>query len=274
MPVRARLLVLVGLIALVASGCRVDARLDLVARDDGSGTISVTVDVDAEVVALVPGLAEDLQVADLLESGWTIEGPTQINSGGLRVVLRFEFESPAEANIALAQVNGPNGPLLAPTLKRTVEGRAVATTFDASLQFVGGIEAFSDAELSELIGTAPWSLTAGKYGVDPMQSVSFVVRAELPGEIRKTTGTEAEGGVVWTATLDGSAQTIVLGTVDSKVDGGVWNTVATIVGFVLGGWLVLMGLLIVIVMFARRRRGVSGRDPIRRRPTRRTTPDA
>lgn len=268
---RARLLLLVGLVAFVATGCRVDAKLDLLARDDGSGTISVTVDVDAEAVALVPGLAEDLEISDLIEGGWTVEGPTQVNNGGLRVVLRYEFESPAEANMALSLVNGPNGPLLTPNLKRTIEGRDVATTFDAGLQFVGGIEAFSDAELSDLLGTAPWSLTAGKYGVDPLQSVSFVVRAELPGEIRKTTGTEADGGVVWTATTDGSAQSIVLGTVDSKVDGGVWNTIATIVGFVLGGWLVLMGLLILSVMFARRRRGVTTREPSRR-PTRRTTP--
>jgi hypothetical protein len=75
------------------------------------------------------------------------------------------------------------------------------------------------------------------------------------------------------APLDGTAQTVVLGTVDTKVDGGVWKTVATIVGVVLGIWLVLMGLLIGLVMFARRRRGVSRQTPIRRRPPR-ATPDA
>ena len=54
--------------------------------------------------------------------------------------------------------------------------REVATTFDAALQFVGGIEAFSDAELSKLIGRAPWATTAEKLGVDPMQSVSFTAQ--------------------------------------------------------------------------------------------------
>lgn len=265
---RARLIAVVVAAMVVLSGCRVDIKLEVDADDDGTGTIAVTVDLDNRAVALVPGLAEDLRLDDLLSSGWAVEGPTQINNGGLRVLLTYDFESPAEANGALAQINGPNGPLLAPSLKRTVSGREVATTFDATLQFVGGIEAFSDAELSALIGRAPWATTAEKLGVDPMQSVSFTVVSRLPGEIRKTTGTSAEGGVAWSAPLDGTAQTVVLGTVDTKVDGGFWKTTSTIAGVVFGGWLIVMGIVILLVMYARRRRGVAA--PIRRSSERRT----
>lgn len=272
MLARARVVLVVAL-TLVLAACRVDVKVQIDADDDGSGRIAVTIDLDSDLVSAVPGLIGDLRVEDLLASGWLVEGPTQVNNGGVRVVLSYDFESPDEATRALQQINGPNGPLLDPVLKRTVDGRDVATTFDATLQFVGGIEAFSDPELSSLIGAAPWQSTATKLGVDPMQSVSFTVLARLPGEIRKSTGTEAEGGVVWAAPLDGSSQTVVLGTVETKVDGGVWKTIATIVGVVLGAWLVLMGLLILVVMFARRRRGVSGRAPVRRRPSR-DTPDA
>ena len=127
-------------------------------------------DLDAEAVTLVPGLAEDLRIDDLISSGWVIEGPTQINSGGLRVILRYAFESPAEATTAMRQINGPNGPLLNPELKRTIDGRTVSTTLDATLQFVGGIEAFSDPTLSATIGVAPWAATAEKLGVDLTQS--------------------------------------------------------------------------------------------------------
>jgi hypothetical protein len=144
---RARLLLLVGTSLLFLSACRVDIKLDVAADRDGSGRLTVTTDIDNEAATLVPGLAEDLRLDDLLQSGWKVEGPTQVNNGGLRVVLTYDFESPAEANRALAQINGPNGPLLAPALKRTVEGKTVATTFDATLQFVGGIEAFSDEHL-------------------------------------------------------------------------------------------------------------------------------
>lgn len=264
---------LVLALSLLLAACRVDIRVQIDADDDGSGVIAITADIDNEAVTLVPGLVEDLRVDDLLASGWTIDGPTPVNNGGVRVVLTYEFDSPDEATRALQQINGPNGPLLNAAVKRTVDGRDVATTLDATLQFVGGVEAFSDPELSSLLGAAPWSSTAAKLGVDPMQSVSFTVVARLPGEIRKSTGTEAEGGVVWSAPVDGTAQTVVLGTVETKVDGGVWKTVATIVGVVLAVWLILMGLLILLVMIARRRRGVAGQAPIRRRPPR-ATPDA
>ena len=103
-----------------------------------------------------------------------------------------------------------------------------------------------------------------------MQSVSFTLEAQLPGDIRKTTGTEAEGGVIWSTPLDGSPQTVVLGTYRSTVDGGVWGVVANVLGVLLGAWLLIMGTLILLVMYARRRKGVTKSEPKRRPP--RTTP--
>ncbi|MEY2610025.1 MAG: hypothetical protein RLZZ128_674, partial [Actinomycetota bacterium] len=47
---------LVGALLLVLSGCRVDVYIDVTADDAGAGTISVTVDIDAEAATLVPGL--------------------------------------------------------------------------------------------------------------------------------------------------------------------------------------------------------------------------
>lgn len=264
---RIRTVAVVGALLMVLTGCRVDIRIDVTADDTGAGLIEVTVDVDSEAVANVPGLAEDLRLDDLLASGWTVEGPTLVNSGGQRVVVRYPFESPAEATAALRQIGGINGPLLNPELKRTVDGRTVATTLDATLQMVGGVQAFSDAQLSELLGSAPWSATAAKLGVDPAQSVSLTLVAHLPGEIKKSTGTEAEGGVVWNAATDGTAQSVVIGTLETKVDGGAWKTVATIIGYVLGIWLIVMGVLMLLVLLARRRKA-----PARERTPRRTTP--
>ena len=259
---RIRTVALVGALLMVLTGCRVDIRIDVTADDTGAGLIEVTVDIDSEAAANVPGLAEDLRVDDLVSSGWTIEGPTLVNSGGQRVVLRYAFESPAEGTAALRQISGVNGPLLNPELKRTVDGRTVATTLDATLQFVGGMQAFSDMELSTLLGDAPWATTAAKLGADPAQSVSLTLVAHLPGEIKKSTGTEAEGGVVWNAATDGTAQSVVIGTLETKVDGGVWKTVATIIGYILGIWLIVMGILMILVLLARRRKGpVNERRP-------------
>jgi hypothetical protein len=90
----------------------------------------------------------------------------------------------------------------------------------------------------------------------------------------------ADGGVIWNAPIDGTAQTVVLGTAETKVDGSIWKTIANIIGGLLGLWLIGMGVLIVIVLLARRRKQPSA--PRQRRtvsntrdtPDPRATPDA
>ena len=85
--------------------------------------------------------------------------------------------------------------------------------------------------------------------------------------------------MVWDIPTDGTAKSIVVGTVATRVDGGFWQLIATGTGYLLGIWLIGMGLLILFVVFARRNR--KRRPPARRssttgattRPTHRATPD-
>lgn len=249
----------VGAAVALLSGCKVDVRVDVTADDTGAGTVQVTVDVNAEVVTLIPGLAADIRYDDLVASGWTIEGPLQVNNGGLRVILKYPFESPAEATFALRQISGPNGPLLEPELKRTVDGRLVSTTLDATLQFVGGLDTFSDPLLTSAIGGSPWRNAAERLNVaNPMDSITVTVMARLPGDVKKSTGTEAEGGVVWTAPTDGTALSVVVGAVTERVDGGFWPAVARASGTILGYWLIIVGAGILLVVLIRRRRPSRG----------------
>jgi heme/copper-type cytochrome/quinol oxidase subunit 2 len=62
----------------------------------------------------------------------------------------------------------------------------------------------------------------------------------------------------------------VIGTAESKVDGGFWQILATIFGYILGLWLIIIGLLILLVIFARRRRTARSTT----RASNRATPDA
>lgn len=268
-------LLVIGAVVALSSACQVDIRVDVTADDTGAGTIQVTVDVDAEVVTLIPGLAADIRYDDLVSSGWTIEGPLQVNNGGLRVIVKYAFESPAEATRALRQISGPNGPLLEPTLKRTVDGRLVSTTLDATLQFVGGLETFSDPILTSVIGTAPWTDAAEKFDVvNPMDSVTVTLVARLPGDVKKSTGTEAEGGVIWTTPTDGTAQSVVVGAVTERVDGGFWPVLARISGTILGYWLIIVGAAILLVVLIKRRGPTRGpRTPRPPRGEPRRTPD-
>jgi hypothetical protein len=216
----------------------------------------------------------------LVASGWSIEGPIQVNNGGLRIILKYPYASPAEATQALGQINGPNGPLINASLKRTVNERQVATTLDATAQLIGGLEAFSDSALTAAIGETPWLGTARKLEIqNPADALTITLVARLPGDIKKTTGVESGGGVVWDIPTDGTAKSIVVGTVATRVDGGFWQLIATGTGYLLGIWLIGMGLLILFVVFARRNR--KRRPPARRssttgattRPTHRATPD-
>ncbi len=262
----------VGLVLALTSSCKVDIRVDVTADDTGAGTVQVTVDANAEVVTKVPGLAADIRYDDLVASGWTIEGPLQVNNGGLRVILRYAFESPAEATRALRQISGPNGPLLEPELKRTVDGRLVSTTLDATLQFVGGLETFSDPLLTSAIGGSPWRNAADRLNVaDPMDAVTVTLVARLPGSVKKSTGTEAEGGVIWTAPTDGTAQSVVVGAVTERVDGGFWPLLARISGTILGYWLILVGIVILLAVLISRRRPTR-RPPGPREPRRSQEP--
>lgn len=240
-----------------------DIRLDVTADDTGAGTVQVTVDVDAEAVTLIPGLASDIRYDDLVAAGWAIEGPFQVNNGGLRVILKYPFESPAEATLALQQISGPNGPLKDPQLKRTVDGRLVSTTLDATIQFVGGLETFSDMALTSAIGDPPWTNAAEKLGVtDPMDAVTLTLVARLPGKVKKSTGTEGEGGVTWNAPTDGTALSVVAGAVSERVDGGFWPVVARVSGTILGYWLILVGVVILLAALVKNRRS----QPRRRAP--------
>ena len=67
---RVRLLVLF-VIALVLSGCQVDAVVDVDVNDDGSGTVTITTAFDEAFVEAVPEIEDGLRTADLAEAGWT-----------------------------------------------------------------------------------------------------------------------------------------------------------------------------------------------------------
>ena len=64
---------------------------------DGTGTITVTAEADAELVSEVPTLAEELVLDDIAEAGWKIDGPTATASGGLLLILTHDFEGKDEA---------------------------------------------------------------------------------------------------------------------------------------------------------------------------------
>ena len=71
---------------------------------------NATQTVVGTAAAQVPDLDGELRVDDLRAAGWTVHGPRKVRGGGVRVVARRPFGTPAEAARAVAQLTGPSGP--------------------------------------------------------------------------------------------------------------------------------------------------------------------
>ncbi len=104
--VRTRLLVVGVILVVLTSACRVDTTVAITVDDDGSGVVSVTVVADAAAVDLVPDAPDGLQLADLEEAGWVIEGPITDAAGGLRVSATKPFATAEAMPGVLAEIAG------------------------------------------------------------------------------------------------------------------------------------------------------------------------
>jgi hypothetical protein len=113
----------VGLVALVVvlTGCRVDTRLDISLRDDGSGTVRTTVTLDADAVQRLGGassLAQNIPLDDLRSAGWTISRWSRGEAGVQSITLSHEFTDQRDLARRLVDLAGPHGILQDVTIRR------------------------------------------------------------------------------------------------------------------------------------------------------------
>jgi hypothetical protein len=236
--------------ALALVGCRVDVAVDLVIGADGTGEVVVTATADADVVERAPGLAKDLRLDDATAAGWTVEGPTATDDGGLSITLRHPVTSAAEATNLLASL-GP--PFTDARVERTTVGDDTTVTLSGQLSLANGFASFADSELLAAAGGQPYADELD--GITPAESMSIVLRADLPGEVNETTGERRDGALEWDAPLDGSAVDLTTTTVQRRASGGSWARPLSVLALVLLlGWLVAVGVIMVSVARVRRRR--------------------
>jgi hypothetical protein len=183
LPVVRRLLPLLAVVlALVLSACRVEVRAEVAVRDDGTGEVAVTVVADAEAVRAAPSLADDFSAADATAAGWTVDGPTLTPEGGLVVVARKPFRTIAEAEVVLAEISGPGGPLQSLGLTQERAFAEVETSFTGEGRLDGGLAAFGDSALvAALGGRQPFEVALGDRPLDEVLGITLTVL--LPGEV-------------------------------------------------------------------------------------------
>jgi hypothetical protein len=109
-----RLLIVVAC-ALVLAGCKVDATLSIEVRDDGSGTVSVRVVLDADAVGEAEAggatLEDRVRLDDLEAGGWRSTGWQRRDDGSARLRVSKAFADADALAGVIAELNGPSGPL-------------------------------------------------------------------------------------------------------------------------------------------------------------------
>ncbi|MEO6652085.1 MAG: hypothetical protein ABIP17_05445 [Ilumatobacteraceae bacterium] len=249
---RRLLFVVVSLLAL--SACRLDVTVDVHMDPDGTGIVTVAAVADADLVAQVPDLVEDLRLEDAVANGWTVDGPTEAPDGALSISLQHHFSSAEElANV----LNSIGPPLVDMQAARTVGADGQTTNaVTGRMQLNGGFEAFADAALLDAVGGLPFADEFAATGSTPAESMSFTFRVSLPGElVSAETGTEVDDGVIErVAPLDGSSIDLLTSTVQRPAnEGGDWaRPVSTVAFGALLVWLVTATVFIGFVAVARR----------------------
>jgi len=241
--------------AIFLCSCQVNAVVTLDVAQSGSGTVTVSVIADKDVVDQAPNIVDDLRFDDAVAAGWVVVRPNKTADGGLQVSLKHTFDNAEQAGVLLDQLSGEFGPFKQMSLTRT--GKDTDSTFklDGILQVDGGLNAFADSALIKTIGGAPFAENLQQAGLDLGKAMTLDFVATMPGVVERTTGIDNVNTVTWRVPLDGSEQSVLTTSRNTAVKATVARLVSGLFKFLLFVWLALM--IVVLGRFLYQRRGVS-----------------
>jgi hypothetical protein len=180
--------------AVLLAGCKVDARVDVTLRADGSGTVTAKVTLDADAVRRLTThapLDQAVPLADVRAAGWTVSG-WKSSDDGASVTLSHDFVGQAELERLLADLAGETGVLREARLTRTrswiTAKDSLAITADLR-DLPTGVKA--DTELSSNLAAA---------GVD-VDALAAQLQSELDRSFSLTLAVHAPSGETKTVTL-------------------------------------------------------------------------
>ena len=166
-------------VVAVLAGCRVQTEVTIDVAEDGSGVVEVGVGLDPDATSRVPDLDQALRLDDLRATGWEVVGPQVEDDGHTWVRASKPFDDPAEAQVVLAEITGPEGALRDFVL---TEERALArTTYEltGTVDLAGGLEAFTDEELAALLGGEPLGASVEELSAELGEPLSEVFTMRL-----------------------------------------------------------------------------------------------
>lgn len=247
--------------SIVLSSCRVDANISMKVKPNGSGTVTVIVTADKDIVSKVPGLEADIRTDDLKASGWVVDKPTKTKEGGLSVTLHHSFLTPQQATAILAQINGPRGPLHDVSVARSGRDTDSTWTLKGRLEVNGGLEAFVDDATLQLLDGAPYAAEVSAANMDLGDAVGIDFAVALPGKVDATTGLADAEMITWRVPMDGTPTDIATTSKNVDIASSVSRVSRVLLLALLALWVVGTLILLMLVLNARNRR-----QPLRRTP--------
>ncbi|MBJ7490448.1 MAG: hypothetical protein JHC59_03865 [Ilumatobacteraceae bacterium] len=239
---------------IVLASCRVDTDITLAVKPNGTGTISVVITADKDIVAKAPGLKADVRTDDLVAAGWKVLGPTDTKDGGLSITLTHEFLGPAEATTLLGQLNGTRGPLHEMVITRTGKDTNSTYTLAGRLEVNGGLSAFADDATLNLLGSAPYAADVQAAGLDLGDAVGITFNTKLPGKVNSTTGQATDGVITWRVPMDGTPTSLATSVTNVDIASSISRFAKVLVRGLLYLWIIASVILILLVLRARNRR--------------------
>ena len=240
--------------AVVLASCRVDQTVSLDVTPNGTGTVTVVVTADKDIVSKVPTLAQDIRTDDLKQAGWKTDGPKKTKSGGLTIELTHSFKNPSEATAVLAQVSEAKGPLHDIVVTRSGKDTNSTWTLAGRLEISGGLDAFVDDATRTLLGVSPYAAEVNESGLDLGDAVAITFVATLPGTVDASTGLADNGTLSWRVPMDGSKVDIATTTTHVAVATSISRVARVLILGLLVLWIAATAILLLLVANARNRR--------------------
>ncbi len=177
------LLVLVCVVAL--AGCQVKVLVDTTVEPDGSGTITVSVGLDAAALSQVGDLSSQLRVGDLEAAGWKVTGPARAADGYTWVRASKPFADPGQATAVMNEVNGADGAFRDWHVSHSSSLWSTDWKVQGTVDLRKGMQTFSDPKLNQALGANGYdsmiSQIEKREGRPISDMVDVRVSVELPG---------------------------------------------------------------------------------------------
>jgi len=226
--------------------------------EDGSGAVEVVVGVDRDGIERIGGdLGAVLEVQDLTEAGWVVDGPDLDIDGYTRVRIRRSFADAEEAATIFDDIAGEKGPFQDFAVRRESSFAHTEWGFTGRVDFSGGLDTFGDVGLASELDGEPLGQSVEEIEAQLGESLSRLIQVRvgvrLPGNVTSNATTKAGNGAVWQVGFGDGAVDLEASGEDQRTS----TLVAVGVGAGCAVLLLLYGLVRLAMRSTAKRRGTA-----------------